>query len=294
MRSSDLQLFVLCVLIWGTTWIAITFQFGAVSPEVSVGWRFALAALLCAAWCAWRGHALRFAAGTHALLAAFGAIMFCAGYVSIYYAETLIVSGLVATGYSASPLLNMAVGRLMLRTPISRRVALGGVLGIAGIGCVFWPELSRVEGDARVVLGVALTMAGVLTSAFGNVLATMLERRGLNVWQKLSWGMVYGAAGCFLLAFALGHEIGFDWRPGYVISFLYLTVLGSIVAFAAYLALLSRIGSGPVGYIGVTIPIVALIVSAMFEDYAWTPLTVVGIALAAAGNVAVLRRGGRN
>ena len=46
MSVADTRRFLACVLIWGTTWLAITFQLGSVAPEASVAWRFGLAALI--------------------------------------------------------------------------------------------------------------------------------------------------------------------------------------------------------------------------------------------------------
>jgi drug/metabolite transporter (DMT)-like permease len=289
MRVPTWQLFAAAVAIWGTTWLAITFQLGAVPPEASVAWRFALAALLAAGICRARGHPLRLPAGTHPTLALLGLFMFCAGYLAVYHAETHLVSGLVAVGYSASPLVNMALSRVAFGTRASAGVAAGGLLGVAGIALVFWPEISRAEAGAGALAGGALTAAGVLSSSVGNVFATRLDRLGVNVWQKMAWGMAYGAAGCAAAALLSGRGLAFQWTPGYVLSLLYLAVLGSIGAFGAYLTLLARVGAARAGYVGVMTPIVALAVSGLFEGLAWGPLTLAGVAVAVAGNVVVLR-----
>jgi drug/metabolite transporter (DMT)-like permease len=112
MRVSNLQLFSVCVLIWGSTWLAITFQLGAVAPEMSVGYRFLAASATLFAYCRWRAMPLAFGLAAHLDFALFGAFMFCIGYIFVYYAETYIVSGMVAVGYSASPMLNMFAARL--------------------------------------------------------------------------------------------------------------------------------------------------------------------------------------
>jgi drug/metabolite transporter (DMT)-like permease len=276
------------VAIWGTTWIAITFQLGRVPPEASVAWRFGLASLLVAALCRARGFTLRFPLRVHGLLALLGLTMFCLGYLFVYYAETMLVSGLVAVGYSASPLVNMALSRLAFGVPVRRRVAAGGLLGVAGVALVFWPELSRFQGGGRAALGAALTAGGVLSAAVGNVFATMLERRGVNVWQKMAWGMGYGAALCLAAAAARGKPLDFEWTVPYLASLLYLTVFGSILAFAAFLTLLARTGAAQAGYVGVMVPMVALAISGLFEGFAVGPLTGLGLAAAVAGNVLVL------
>lgn len=292
MRLSTTSLFAACVAIWGTTWLAITFQLGRVPPEASVGWRFGIAALIVAGIALARGRALRFPPKVHGLLALLGLFMFCLSYLSVYHAETILVSGLVAVGYSASPLVNMGVSRVAFGTPPSPRLALGGLLGVAGIALVFWPEIARFQGGGRAALGVALTAGAVLSSSIGNVFSTLLERRGLDVWQRMAWAMAYGAAGCLVAAFVRGQPLAFEWTPGYVGSLLYLAVLGSVVAFASYLTFLERAGATRAGYIGVMVPIVALAVSAAFEGLVLTGLTVAGIGLAVAGNLLVLRRKG--
>ncbi len=290
MRVPAPHLFAACVAVWGTTWLAITFQLGRVPPEASVAWRFGIASLLAVGLCAARGHPLRFGPAVHGLLASLGLSMFCLSYLFVYHAETILVSGLVAVGYSMTPLVNMAVSRAAFGTRGSWRLAAGGLFGIAGVALVFWPELARFEGGGRAALGVALTAAAVLSSSLGNVFATLLERRGVNVWQKMAWGMAYGAAACLLAAVLRGRPLAFEWTVRYVGSLLYLAVLGSVFTFAAYLTLLERAGATRAGYVGVMVPIVALAVSGAFEGLAWGPLTVAGVAVAVAGNVLVLRR----
>src|SRR5215204_6178018 len=73
---SNLHLFVACIAIWGTTWLAITFQLGRVAPDVSVFYRFLLASLLVFAYCKWRGLPLRYSPRQHAWIALQGVLMF--------------------------------------------------------------------------------------------------------------------------------------------------------------------------------------------------------------------------
>ena len=84
---SNLHLFAICVLIWGSTWLAITFQLGTVAPEVSVGYRFIAASVALFAYCGWRGLKLRFTLREHVDLVLFGASMFYISMLSIGLAE---------------------------------------------------------------------------------------------------------------------------------------------------------------------------------------------------------------
>ena len=103
-RLKNWHLFAICVLTWGTTWFAITFQIGHVAPEVGVAMRFALAGAVILGLCVLRHENLRFTPSQHAIFALQGGFMYGVSYVCVYHAEQHLVSGLVAVGYSASPL----------------------------------------------------------------------------------------------------------------------------------------------------------------------------------------------
>jgi drug/metabolite transporter (DMT)-like permease len=288
---SNLHLFVVCVSIWGTTWLAITYQLGRVAPEVSVFYRFLLGSALIFGYCLARRLPLRYNLRQHLWIALFGILMFSVSYIAVYHAERYVVSGLVAVGYSASPLLGMLGMRLFFGTPMTRPVLAGSILGIAGIALVFWPEFAHVQGDGKTALGAIFTVVAVLVSAFGSLVAHRNQQAHLPLWETMAWGMLYGALFSLAVALATGAALDFEATPAYVLSLLYLTILGSIVAFGAFLTLLKRIGAARSGYIGVMVPIVALIVSALsFEGYRWHLLTWIGIAVSVAGNVIILRR----
>ena len=86
-----------------------------------------------------------------------------------------------------------------------------------------------------------------------------------------------------------GKTLSFQASSAYVLSLAYLALLGSIAAFASYLTLLKRIGAARAGYIGVMVPIVALLLSAAFEGFRFHALTWAGVGLSVAGNVLILK-----
>ena len=138
-RIRSWQLFALSVLIWGTTWHAITYQLGHAAPEVGVALRFGLAGAVVLAMCALRGASLRFTVREHARLALQGGFMYGLSYLCVYHAERHVVSGLVAVGYSASPLVSGLGARLLFGTRVSQRFLFGGLLGLVGVALIFWP-----------------------------------------------------------------------------------------------------------------------------------------------------------
>jgi drug/metabolite transporter (DMT)-like permease len=283
-----LGLYLTSVLIWGSTWLAITFQFGIVPPAVSVVYRFALAGLILFAWARVRGLRLRFSRHEHLWMALQGLLLFGGNYLCVYLAEAEITSGLVAVVFSLMVILNIVGSRIFFGTPLKPSTLFGAALGIAGIVLVFMPEMSRGIGKGNPALGIAFTLAGALTASLGNIVAYRNHGRGLPVVQMNTFGMLYGAL--FVAGYALvtRQPWRFDWSPHYLISLAYLAVFGSIIAFGAFLVLLGRIGADRAGYVTVAIPIVALLLSAAFEGLRWHPSLGLGILLCVAGNVAVL------
>lgn len=150
---NTVSIFAACVAIWGTTWLAITFQLGSIAPEVSVSHRFLFAALLIAAWCRLRGLSLRFSPAEHGALVLLGLALYSVSYIFVYRAEMHLASGLVAVGYSASPLLSMLGLRAFFGQAMTARMALGSVLGILGISLVYMPEFARLGEGNGVALG---------------------------------------------------------------------------------------------------------------------------------------------
>jgi drug/metabolite transporter (DMT)-like permease len=286
---SSLGLYLTSVLIWGSTWLAITFQFGTVPPAVSVTYRFALAGMILFAWARLRGLRLRFSPGDHLWMALQGFLLFGMNYLCVYLAETEITSGLVAVAFSLLVILNIIGSRIFFGTPLRPSTLLGAALGIGGIVLVFLPEISGGKGSGNPTLGIAFALGGALTASLGNIVAYRNHGRGLPVVQMNAFGMLYGALSVAVYALVTRQPFRFDWSPRYLFSLAYLAVFGSILAFGAFVALLGRIGADRAGYVTVAIPIVALLFSGLFEGLRWHASLGFGILLCLAGNVAVLR-----
>src|SRR5712691_5024295 len=90
---SDLSLYVTAMLIWGSTWLAITFQLGHVPPAVSVVWRFALAAAILFLYAKWKRLKLAFNGREHFWIAVQGLTMFGINYIAVYLSEVYLASG---------------------------------------------------------------------------------------------------------------------------------------------------------------------------------------------------------
>lgn len=287
-RLPSWQLFAICVLTWGTTWHAITYQIGHTAPDVGVALRFALAGLAIVALCLWRGLPLRFRAADHALFALQGVFMYGVSYICVYEAERYLPSGLVAVGYSASPLIAGLGAQLLFGTKVSRRFVAGGLLGLAGVALIFSPEFGKAAQGVSTGLGAVFTVGAVMLSAVGSLTASRNRSRGLPFWPALGFGMLYGAAAAAAFALVQGHAFTPPAVASWWAALLYLSLAGSVLTFACYLTLQDRIGPGPSGAIGVMTPLLALVVSVAFEGFRPDVLTFVGAAMAVGGNALML------
>jgi len=289
MSGADLLLFFVPCLIWGTTWLVIKAQLGAVAPEVSVAWRFGLASAVLLGWCLLRGVPLRFGLRRHLELALLGSLLFAVNYVLVYRAEGSLTSGLVAVVFALIIFWNLLGARLFFGTPAPPAVVAGAVLGVAGLALLFWPEVTSLRAEGRQGMGLLYAVAGSLVASAGNLYSQRLFARGVPVVSATAWAMGHASLQVLAWCLALGVPLGFDGRPAYVLSLLYLALLGSVVAFVAYLTLLQRLGVGRAGYTTAVIPVVAMLASTLFEDYRWTAAAAAGLGLVLAGTVLVVR-----
>ncbi len=286
MLMGPTALFAIATLIWGSTWFAITFQLGAVAPEVSVVYRFALAALFLAGWCIVTGRSLRLPLRQHAWMAAQGTLLFGLNYLAVYKAELYIASGLVAVLFSLVVFFNLLGVRIFFAAAINRRALLGAILGVSGVTLLFWRAFGQNHGDA--LHGIAVAAGATVLASGGNLLAVRNQRHGIPLLPNVTWGMAYGALAIALVAAIEGTAWTFEATLGYVASLVYLAAFGSVIAFSAYLTLLGKIGAARAGYVGVAVPLVALLLSSVFEHYEWTLPALAGAAFCVMGNILVL------
>ena len=278
-------LYVATILIWGTTWIAITYQLESAAPTTSVMLRFALASAFLFAWCLLRRIPLRLTAQQHRRAAAQGACLFGVNLLLVYLAERSIPSGVVSVIFTAIIPMNLVGSRLFFGTPISLRTGLGAGLGLAGVALVFWPQIEEIHSLGASLTGLACALFGTAFASAGNLMSARNQREGMPILQTNAFGMAYGAATIGLIGLISRQSFHVDWSGSYVFSLGYLALFGSVLAFGAYLTLIGRIGAGRAAYTGVLFPLVALAISTIWEHYHWTPSALVGMGCCVTGSV---------
>ena len=277
-------LFLTPVLIWSTTFYAITLQLGSVTtPTYAVALRFGCATALLFAWLAIRKEPIVLSFSMQGLTALSGLCSYGISYVLTYIAEETIASGLVAIAFTLMVFLTPALARLTYGAPITRRTWLGGSLGLLGVVLCFLPDVLRVDVSMSFVMGMAAMAVAALVSSIGAVCSMRLNSQNVPVVTYTAWAMAYGAAAAFVYGALSGQPFHLDGRPSFWMAFTYLTVPGTIVTFLSYLTLLKHEGSARTMYISVMAPIGAVIVSILWEGFRPQALTWLGIVVALAG-----------
>ena len=283
-------LFTACSIIWGSTWYAIEFQLGVVPQAWSVAYRFTAAGLLLMAVTRLRGRRLRFSRADHALFAAVGTFMFSSNYLCVYLGTGYLTSGLVAVAFSALSVFNLINGRLYLKQGIAPRTALGAGVGLFGVVLLFWREVSAFSLDDSGLVGLLFVLSAGWLASTGNTLLAAERTQRIPIMSLNAWAMLYGGVIMAAIAAVWQGPPVFDTGSAYLLSFSYLVIMGTVLTFTMFLVLVQREGLARAGYVAVMTPLVALIISTLFEDYRWTAEGMAGIALVLLGNFLIKRR----
>ena len=286
----NLSLYLLTVLIWGTTWIALKLQLGEVAIAASIAYRFALAAAVLFAVLLLSGRLQKLDKRGQLICLAQGLCLFCINFMCFYTASQWIPSGLVAVIFSTATLWNAINARLFFKQKIAANVLAGGALGLGGLALLFWPELAGQEASRETLLGIGLALIGTLCFSAGNMLSSLQQKAGLKPLTTNAWGMLYGALMLVAICLVSGTPFGFEWNTRYVGTLLYLAIPGSVIGFTAYLTLVGRMGPERAAYCTVLFPVVALNISVFVEGYQWTAPALFGLLLVMLGNVLVFRK----
>lgn len=218
-------------LVWGSTYLAVSFVLPAVPPFVLSAARFAVAAPIMALGALAR-ESERPTVPQLASAALVGVLLFLGGNGGTVFAQTHLSSGLTAVLVGLVPLWLVILGAFVERDrPHPRRLA-GVALGLVGVaGLVGGLGGARLDG-----IGVASVAIGTLSWASGSLLA-----RRLPLPRSLAWStaaqMAAGAVGLFAAAVVTGqlgavHPERLDLRAA--LCFGWLVGAGSLAAVVAY------------------------------------------------------------
>lgn len=287
--GSNLFLYLVCTSIWGSTWLVITFQLKSASPITSVFFRFLISWMLMLVWSLATKTHLKFSKKAHLYFAIQGIFMFSINYMLTYIAETKVSSGLVALAFTSLIYFNLAWMTFLYKKRSSKITLFGIGLGTIGITMIFHHELERFQFSTYTILGILTSVLATLSASAGNWGAFRVQQMKIPVIAGNTWAMLYGTMFTFIWGATTGNSFQVNWNYEFIWSLLYLAVFGTVIAFGAYLTLSSRIGAEKAAYTSIISPVIALTLSAMFEDFHWTPAIIAGVFICFIGNYFTLK-----
>ena len=223
-------------------------------------------------------------------MALLGILLFGINYWLVYVAELTLPSGLVAVVFSSIIFLNIVNSAIFLKAKIRPYVVVGAVIGMIGILIIFNQEILHFDISSGNSFAFLLALIAAIFVSFGNITSGYIQKLKIGVIESNAYGMLYGAIIMLVISLITGKSFNFDMSFPYIISLLYLAIFGSIIAFSCYLTLLGNIGPDKSAYVTLVIPVIALIISTVFEDYSWTTASLIGVSFILTGNVIILKR----
>ncbi len=270
--------------IWGTTWLAIKIGLRGLPPITGAGVRF----LVAAAFLTLLARALpgrRGARPSLRLIVVLALTLFGANYALTYYAETGIASGLVAVLFGTLPFFVFALDAIAGRGRPTAIALAGTLLALVGVAAI------ALGPDARASLPYVLaTLGAAAISAYANIV--LKEAAHSDPLQTLPPAMLLAGVVMTAGGFTFEHV---DWplalAPSSLLAIAYLAVFGSAIAFALNQWLLRRLETWVVGLSSLIVPVLAVIVGAVFGGEAFGARQLAGAALVIVGLSIALRFG---
>ena len=283
-------LFGITLFCWSPTWYVIKFQLGYVDPLVSVFYRFLAASVIIFIYLIIKNKKLRFSLSHHIWFLFFGICLYSLNYVFFYLSNTYLISAFPAVVFSTVVIMNILGEAFYFKKKPSLKTLIGATIGMVGIIIIFNDEIFNFSLSNGVHVGLSLALLGTFSASTGN----MIYQRNLNnnfpLIQTLAYAMLYGSLVTLLITQLKGTELLFEYSFNYIASLAYLSIVGSIFAFIFYLKLLERVGAGRAGYVGVVMPVLALLISTIFEDLMWKTDLIVGFPILIIGAVLVINQ----
>lgn len=262
-RGRILIAFAIVYVVWGSTYLGIRVAVETIPPFMLSATRSFVAGILLFAFARWRGRGQRRPLPsrqewTAAVLMGF--LMFVMGNALLSWAETRIDSGLAALVVGAIPLWVVILERFKPwegRKEVTLQKGLGVAVGLAGLGLLVWPGAST--GGVRMdPLAIGLLMIGSMGWAVGTVIAPVLKQ-AKDKMENAAMSMLTGGVMVLAIALIRGERLVLgDVSARSWVSWVYLVIFGSMIAYSAYVWLVAHVEAGKIATYALVNPIVAV------------------------------------
>ncbi|WP_440694538.1 DMT family transporter [Candidatus Pelagibacter sp. HIMB109] len=292
--QSNIVLFLGALLFWSATWsiIGLTQVNIDLDPTISVFIRFILAGLIILAYVILTNRKLIFSLKEHLYFFILGIFLYSGNYIFFYHSNVYLPSNIPATVFCLLTIFNILGEKFIFKKPITSMTLSGALLGITGIGIIFYQDFVNFDLNSGTTLGLMFALFATLSASAGNLIA-IYNKRNYNIplLQNVAFAMIYGALVAFIVSFIKGAEFYIPINNfSYLLGLAYLIIFGSIISFLCYIRFIENTSASTGGYIGVIMPILALIISMIFEDVKPDIFFLTGLPVALIGLLLILKQ----
>ena len=260
MKKESLKIilgYIFICLIWGSTWVAIRLGLDSLTPLISAGVRFLVAAIIIFTILKLRGSSISFDSKSIKLYLFMGFLSFLIPFWLVYWAEQFIPSSLASVLFGVFPFSVFIFSLFMLDAGAADKYKFSSViLGFVGIGIIF------IEGIDVDIENHFIGLAAVLLSAIMQGLAAVVVKKWggyLNPFSMNGPPLFIAGISMILLAFIFEDSSTWIFSQKAILSIGYLSIFGTILAFTTYYWLLQRINAVILSLSSFITPIIALI-----------------------------------
>jgi len=294
MLKSNLLLFFGALFFWSATWsiIGLTQVNIDLDPTISVFIRFIIAGLIILIFVALTKRKLIFSIKDHVYFFVLGIFLYSGNYIFFYHSNVYLSSNIPATVFCLLTIFNILGEKLIFKKTITTLTFLGALLGITGIAIIFFNDFLSFNLNAGTTIGLIFALLATLSASVGNLIA-IYNKRNFNIplLQNVAFAMIYGAVVALLLAIIKGSKFYIPvTNLSYMIGLSYLIIFGSIISFLCYIRFIENTSASTGGYIGVAMPVLALIISMIFEDVKPDIYFLSGLPIALLGLLLILKQ----
>jgi len=292
--KSNIFLFLGALLFWSATWsiISLTQVNIDLDPAISVFIRFILAGLIILIYVAFTKRKLIFSLKEHIYFFILGIFLYSGNYIFFYNSNVYLPSNIPATVFCLLTIFNILGERFIFKKPITRLMLSGALLGISGIAIIFYEDFLNFNLNSGSTLGLMFALLATLSASIGNLIA-IYNKRNFNIplLQNVAYAMIYGALVALFVSLIKDNEFYIPFNNlSYMIGLAYLIIFGSIVSFLCYIRFIENTSASTGGYIGVVMPILALIIAMIFENVKPDIYFLMGLPVAILGLLLILKQ----
>ena len=175
-----------------------------------------------------------------------------------------------------------------LKLHSKKKVVYGATISFLGMGLVSYNELVSIHLHPDYIIGFLISLVATLSASAGNLISYKSRQNNVSILSNNAWGMLYGSLMSLIYCLLMQKSFNLKIDLAFSLSFIYLTLFGTVISFAAYLKLIDLVGPSKAAFTSVISPVIAVVVSSFFENMQLNLYFMIGILFCLTGNVVAL------